>query len=102
MIDCPFVILFAGGGETLLQPNAPTHPRLRRSPSPSSSPSFRQPYFRSHGQTYRIKEGERVTMTCVVENLGEQEKLFGTVLRKKPSRIHMMIEAITALSSGAL
>ena len=31
----------------------------------------RRPYFRSHGQTYRIKIGDPVTMTCVVENLGK-------------------------------
>ena len=68
-----FDVLFlslAGGGEHLLQSGPP---RLRRSPS-SSSGVPRQPYFRSHGQTYRIKEGEKVTMTCVVENLGDDEK----------------------------
>ena len=30
------------------------------------------PYFRSNGQTYRIKLGGSVTITCVVENLGEK------------------------------
>ena len=29
------------------------------------------PYFRSHGQTYRIKIGDPVTLTCYVGNLGE-------------------------------
>eukprot|EP00095_Tigriopus_kingsejongensis_P006259 snap_masked-scaffold136_size321413-processed-gene-1.0 protein:Tk06259 transcript:snap_masked-scaffold136_size321413-processed-gene-1.0-mRNA-1 annotation:"bcs-1 protein" len=34
------------------------------------SDDSRQPYFRTHGQTYRIKVGDPVTMTCKVENLG--------------------------------
>ncbi|TRY78137.1 hypothetical protein TCAL_12442 [Tigriopus californicus] len=56
---------FAGESENLPQ----------KGQSRAGYPAFppgdaRQPYFRTHGQTYRIKVGDPVTMTCKVENLG--------------------------------
>lgn len=54
----------------------------------------RQPYFRTHGQTYRIKVGDPVTMTCKVENLGSSVIVWkqtdriisagGRLIRKDP------------------
>ena len=38
----------------------------------ASSSSSSEPYFRSHARTYRIKIGDSVTLSCNVENLGEQ------------------------------
>lgn len=45
------------------------YPRYKSQDASASGES--KPYFRSHGQTYKIKVGDPVTMTCVVENLGK-------------------------------
>ena len=42
--------------------------------SSSAASAASEPYFRSHARTYRIKVGDAVTLSCNVENLGEQNQ----------------------------
>lgn len=66
-----FVFILTGESENLPQ----------KGQSRAGYPAFppgdaRQPYFRTHGQTYRIKVGDPVTMTCKVENLGNAIQMY--------------------------
>ena len=42
--------------------------------SSAAASAASEPYFRSHARTYRIKVGDAVTLSCNVENLGEQNQ----------------------------
>lgn len=68
---CNLKLMFSGEGD---------HPSLAGGLDHAREPGGNdlveaRPYFRSHGQKYRIKVGESVTMSCVVEDLGEPNDL---------------------------
>ncbi len=60
---------------------------LQQSVGVSGGVTVDSPYFRGRPQTYRIKLGDTVTMSCIVDNLGKH-----TSLRLRPFEITLFLE----------
>ena len=66
--------------------------------SSAAASAASEPYFRSHARTYRIKVGDAVTLSCNVENLGEQKQ--AVVHHSLNNHLHMLAHGCMLVQMG--